>query len=302
MIINQWWHAGGGNLVWGPQSFATVPIINGRFNVILGTTDSLGRSIAEAFNAANRYLGIKVNSLTELAPRQQILTTAYAVQSNVAQTVRGPQLYVHPSTNNVGIGTTTPTSKLEVMGEIKANKITANNIGSVFIRWGNGTCPTTTNLLYSGFAFNEHYTHVGGGAEATCVTPGDPGAIGPGNLYGDLLNLVVSGGDRQRMPPGIIESRKIKCAQCYADGPNFVAFGTDNCPTGWTVSYSGYAMGAYYTYSKSNRHCVDNVNFDSSVTSSTYGDVWSGTVLWDNTDVGIFETNRYVKCAVCIKR
>jgi microcystin-dependent protein len=69
----------GGNLIWGPQLFATVPIINGRFNVILGTTDSLGRSIANAFNSENRYLGIRAGSLTEMAPRQQILSTAYAI-------------------------------------------------------------------------------------------------------------------------------------------------------------------------------------------------------------------------------
>lgn len=188
------------------------------------------------------------------------------------------------------------------MGEIKATKIVANNVGSVFIRWGNGTCPTTTGLLYSGFAFNEHYTHGGGSAEASCVTPGDPGATGPGTAYSDLL-YPVGTGNRERMPPGIIESREIKCAQCYADGPNFVAFGTSNCPTGWSISYSGYAMGAYYTHGKSNRHCVDNVNFDSSVPSSTVGDLWYGTVLYDNSDVGTaFETNRYVKCAVCIKR
>jgi hypothetical protein len=71
----------GGNLIWGPQLFATVPIINGRFNVILGTTDSLGRSIANAFNAENRYLGIRAGSLTEIAPRQQILSTAYALRA-----------------------------------------------------------------------------------------------------------------------------------------------------------------------------------------------------------------------------
>jgi hypothetical protein len=74
----------GGNLIWGPQLFATVPIINGRFNVILGTTDSLGRSIANAFNAENRYLGIRAGSLTEIAPRQQILSTAYAMKAQRA--------------------------------------------------------------------------------------------------------------------------------------------------------------------------------------------------------------------------
>ena len=112
--------ATGGNKVWGPQVFGSVPLVNGMFNVILGTTDTEGRSIAEAFGGKDRYLGIKVDDGSELAPRQQILSTPFAI---AASTVQGPHLYVDPESGNVGIGTTTPTEKLEVSGKIKASNL-----------------------------------------------------------------------------------------------------------------------------------------------------------------------------------
>ena len=77
------------NLVWGPQTFAAVPLVNGHFNVILGTTDTNGRSIADAFGGTNRYLETTVydaNGLTyaTIAPRQQILSAPYAIQAENA--------------------------------------------------------------------------------------------------------------------------------------------------------------------------------------------------------------------------
>jgi len=76
--------ATGGNKVWGAQVFGSVPLVNGMFNVILGTTDTEGRSIAEAFGGKDRYLGIKVDDGSELAPRQQILSTPFAIQAEHA--------------------------------------------------------------------------------------------------------------------------------------------------------------------------------------------------------------------------
>jgi len=78
----------GGNRVWGPQTFDVVPIINGRFNVILGTTDSAGRSIADAFGVGPRYLGFKaaaaaadLSGVAEISPRQQVLSAPFALRA-----------------------------------------------------------------------------------------------------------------------------------------------------------------------------------------------------------------------------
>jgi len=122
-----------GTKIWGPQIFNTVPLINGKFNVIMGTTDNAGRSIVEAFGAKDRYLGIKVDAGAELAPRQQILSAPYAIKAenaNIAETVRGENLYVDPNNGNVGIGTTEPQSKLDVAGQIAVNgRVVVSNDG-----------------------------------------------------------------------------------------------------------------------------------------------------------------------------
>ena len=77
--------ATGGSNVWGPQVFSSVPVINGQFNVILGTTDTGGRSIANAFGESQRFLGIKVDDGPEIAPRQQILSAPFAVHSDTTR-------------------------------------------------------------------------------------------------------------------------------------------------------------------------------------------------------------------------
>ena len=74
----------GGNKVWGPQVFDSVPLVNGMFNVILSVAEDGKSSIAEAFGAKDRYLGIKVGDEAELAPRQQILSAPFAISSKNA--------------------------------------------------------------------------------------------------------------------------------------------------------------------------------------------------------------------------
>ncbi|MDM8550395.1 hypothetical protein QUF72_09965 [Desulfobacterales bacterium HSG2] len=195
---------------------------------------------------------------------------------------------------NVGIGTTSPTAKLDIDGNIKAN-----NIGSVFTRWGNGECPGESELLYTGFAFNEHYSQEGGSAEPTCLTSGDLGESTSSSA--DIL-YPLGTGEASNVPPGIIEKREIKCAKCYVKSPAFEMWGTSICPRDWTAAYTGYAMGASHLHAhQTNRKCVDNVDFDFSVMNNNWGTAWYGTVLHNNTDVGIYETGRFVKCAVCIR-
>ena len=82
----------GGNLVWGPQIFDNVPVVNGYFNVILGSKDSNDRSITDAFGSAKRFISIKIiapdkasTDTQEILPRQQILSSPYAIQAERAE-------------------------------------------------------------------------------------------------------------------------------------------------------------------------------------------------------------------------
>jgi hypothetical protein len=71
-----------GTKVWGPQVFDNVPVIQGKFNVILGSTDISGKAISDAFDSDQRFIGIKINGADELMPRQQVLSVGYAINAN----------------------------------------------------------------------------------------------------------------------------------------------------------------------------------------------------------------------------
>jgi len=85
-------------LVWGPQVFdgqigqghaARIPVVQGYFNVMLGPVDSNGASLANAFNATNRYVEITVSNRSPILPRQQILSAPYALQAGNAAKLAG---------------------------------------------------------------------------------------------------------------------------------------------------------------------------------------------------------------------
>jgi hypothetical protein len=76
------------NRVWGPQVFDNVPVINSRFNVILGTTDTQGRLISDAFWRESAHQGCgcwrEPERRARYFLRQQILSAPFAIQANNA--------------------------------------------------------------------------------------------------------------------------------------------------------------------------------------------------------------------------
>ncbi|MCK5211386.1 hypothetical protein KAJ89_01665 [Candidatus Parcubacteria bacterium] len=216
---------------------------------------------------------------------------------------------------SVGIGDTSPDGglKLDVEGPVGATQYcdeNGNNCtaaaslgdgGDVFTRWGNSTCPANTTLLISGYGFGGHYSHTGNGAEMLCLEPNDPGAASA--ALGNLLYAASTGG-ASYMPPGITGSTILKCAVCLAPGPSFELFGSDTCPTGWTSSYTGYTMGAYYHsgHYTNSTHCVDNINFDAAQGGSG-NPRWYATKVHSVDTIGSvgYTANTFVKCAMCYK-
>ena len=111
--------AAAGAQVGSTITLLAVPVADGLFNVEL----DFG---AHRFNGDQRWLEIDARDnlfspYTTLTPRQPILGTPYAIQT------RG--LYVSPQLN-VGIGTTSPGSLLEVSGDAETEAIYGNHTGA----------------------------------------------------------------------------------------------------------------------------------------------------------------------------
>lgn len=82
------------NLIWGPQTFTNVPVVNGSFNVILGPLDEqkTPRSLTASLEAGSAYLQTKVNNEAPILPRQQLLSSPYALQAVNSALVDGRDL------------------------------------------------------------------------------------------------------------------------------------------------------------------------------------------------------------------
>lgn len=131
------------DLVYSEQQ--TVSISGGEFSVLIGmgsavsgtplgysesaknTTNKVGE--IGVFGAITRYLGVTIddgNAATadpEISPRQQLVSSAYAFRAKYAESLgsNGESRINVLDSGNVGIGTSSPSAKLEVAGAVKAN-------------------------------------------------------------------------------------------------------------------------------------------------------------------------------------
>ncbi len=181
------------------------------------------------------------------------ITIAATAADDGDWTVSGDDLY--RLDGDVGIGTATPTAKLDVVGSIAAN-----NIGSTFIRWGNGTAPAGSELVYSGFGFASFY---GGQAqlEPIVIQGGDPGPyLSPTD---GLLYPLTTHNDLNLLPGNVAGSRYVPAAVCYSASPTLVIWGSQTAPAGWEVLYRGYVVGSHYSQTgPTTPLCLDCENFD----------------------------------------
>jgi microcystin-dependent protein len=71
--------------VWGPEAHESAQVVQGRFNVILGSTVPLGA----AFSGPDRWLGVSVSPEAEITPRQRVLSTPYAMTAQNGSPIGG---------------------------------------------------------------------------------------------------------------------------------------------------------------------------------------------------------------------
>jgi hypothetical protein len=90
LTFNIYTNSTGPGPVWGPEMFdgQSLPghalratLVGGRFNVVLGPQDTNGVDIAVALGGTNRYLEIIVGGTTNIVPRQQMLSSPFAIRA-----------------------------------------------------------------------------------------------------------------------------------------------------------------------------------------------------------------------------
>jgi hypothetical protein len=133
--------ASGGSTLWDNGS-VSVTVTNGVFSYALGQATALPANLFD--NSAVRWLGVTVGAGTEITPRTQLVSTAYAFHAKSADTASyalagaggssggwvddGTTVRLTTSSDSVGIGTTDPAAKLEVQSA--GNAIVGNSTGS----------------------------------------------------------------------------------------------------------------------------------------------------------------------------
>ncbi len=137
--------ATGGTLLWGPQTFDNVTLINGEFNVVLGM-DTQNRSVDTAFSSDNAFLGMKVGDAggsvgAEFSPRQQFLAVPYAFRSLDSDSSSNADLEarIDALENSLFPPGSATVSKSLVLG------LTPFNIGTALDSEGNSYLTTRTN-------------------------------------------------------------------------------------------------------------------------------------------------------------
>ena len=150
----------GGVELW--KETQTVTMENGLFNVLLGNADS---SLSISHLGGERYLGIKIGEDDELEPRMRLASVTHSVtatQAEGAYTLNAPNdgpanaVYVDEN-GNVGVGTTTPGSTLDVKGEmladnmmIKIHEGVCTNVNAYTIKGLNGNLHKIYKLYFHG--------------------------------------------------------------------------------------------------------------------------------------------------------
>ena len=148
----------GTTTLWQEEHF-NVTVRKGNFSVLLGNNTPLTNTL---FTVPDRFIGVTVHPYDEMVPIQRFASVPYAMHSyhatkaDHAFTLSAPDgepkdALVVDNDGQVGIGTTSPSNKLEVAGKIEADEycdrngqdcVTSSVFSGMISPFNLTTCPT----------------------------------------------------------------------------------------------------------------------------------------------------------------
>ena len=141
-----------------------------------------------------------------------------------------------------------------------------NSGGALYTHWGRTTCPRTpgTELVYAGRMGGSIYSQRGGASNHLCMpdTPDyasyTPGVQGASPIHGAEFET-SSGNPNIAGPLSSFHNQNIPCAVCSTStrGQVMMLPAKLQCPSSWTLEYSGYLMSNYRLHHRTIFECVD---------------------------------------------
>ncbi|XP_052266261.1 short-chain collagen C4-like isoform X2 [Dreissena polymorpha] len=186
---------------------------------------------------------------------------------------------------------------------IRLTEEVKDQVGSVYTRWGQDTCPTGSSFIYDGFVAGSHYTHTGSGVNYLCLSKepiwanGSPTASNVG---------IIHGSEYETKSANIwtnLHDNDVPCAACRSRGATMMIPGRNICYEGWKLEYYGYLMTSYQSHAGSKEFiCVDS---EATVAEGSNSGDQNGALLYFVKAVcgalkcPPYDGNKLITCAVC---
>ena len=181
-----------------------------------------------------------------------------------------------------------------------------------YTRWGKTSCPTVsgTKLVYAGITAGSWYGSTGGGANYLCMLHNpqygryEHGVRGYSPIYG--TEYETFGGS----PIATTVQHNVPCAVCYVSTRETAMMlpARMECPTSWTLEYSGYLMSAYKGRSGNIHYRTMFECVDSSPDTIPGSSADTNGALFHHAEAtcnglpcGPYDPNKELTCAVCTK-
>ncbi|XP_025081101.1 uncharacterized protein LOC112556368 [Pomacea canaliculata] len=173
--------------------------------------------------------------------------------------------------------------------------------GTTYVRWGNNACPSSSEIVYSGYVGGSWYAHAGAATNYLCLPP-DPTFTN--HTLPRYAHAFVYGAEYETCDEPECNLSPT-CAVCHTPRESSVMLPARNtCHPGWTLEYSGYLMTNAPSYAGSMEYiCVDSgMGYIPSNKADDNGAMLHYTIYQcGSLPCPPYIGDRIVVCAVCSK-